>query len=69
MGTILLIGGIAVLAVIGVELGLRRRANKRLEEGTFDQGVPFIEGHHHGDTGADDVGAMDHIDPSDHPGV
>jgi hypothetical protein len=69
METILLIGGLAVLAVLGVEYGLYRRAKRRDHEHMFDQGLPFIEGHHPGEDRIGDQGAMDHIDPSDHPGV
>lgn len=70
VGTILLIGGIVVLAVLGVEYGLYRRAKRRADEGMFDHGLPFIaDGHHAGEDRIGDEGAMDHIDPSDHPGV
>lgn len=79
MGTILLIGGIALLAVLGVEYGLYRRAKRRRQEGTFDQGLPFIaHGHHPGDDIPVDHRATEHHahgnahgnphGPIDHPG-
>lgn len=70
MGTILLIGGMAVLAVLGVEYGLYRRARKRQQEGMFDHGLPFIAAHHPGDDMAADHRSLDHHvhGPMDHPG-
>jgi|GEM_PF-4573606 len=55
MGTILLIGGVAVLALLGVEYGLYRRARKREQEGMSDHGLPFFAAHRPGD----DIAAAD----------
>ena len=71
MGTILLIGAIALVAVLGVEYGLYRRAKKRQEEGMADQGLPFYaHGHHPGEDIRADHRAADHHAPGpiDHPG-
>ncbi len=70
VGTILLIGGIALLALLGAEYGLYRRARKREQEGMFDHGLPFIAAHRPGD----DVAAADRAPehhahgPMNHPG-
>jgi len=70
MGTILVIAGVAALAVLLYEFGQYRRAKKHEQEGMFDQSLPFIaDGHHTHEDQIGDQGAMDHIDPSDHPGV
>lgn len=70
MGTILLLGLVGMVAVLGVEYGLYRRAKRREQEGMFDQGLPFIAGHHPGDDIADDHRSPDHHVhwPMDHPG-
>lgn len=70
MGTILLFGLVGVVAVLGVEYGLYRRAKKREQEGIFDQGLPLVfHDTHPGEDRTGDQGAVDHVDPSDHPGV
>lgn len=76
VGTILLIGGLALVAFLAVEYGLYRRAKKRADDGTLDSAtLPILFlgsdhfGGHHGEDRIGDEGAMDHIDPSDHPGV
>jgi hypothetical protein len=69
MGTILLLGLVGVLALLGVEYGLYRRAKKREQEGMFDHGLPFISGHHRGDDIAADHRSPDHDihGPMDYP--
>ncbi len=70
MGTVLLVLGIAALAVLVYEFGQYRRAKKHGEEGMFDHSLPFVaDGNLANEDRIGDEGAMDHIDPSDHPGV
>lgn len=70
MGTILLLGLVGVIAVLGVEYGLYRRAKKREQESMFDQGLPLVfHDTYPGEDRIGDQGAVDHVDSSDHPGV